>query len=107
MKQEYIEIEIDGTTYYTYGVNNEIEVEIEEKADSNIVGVCPPIAGGIVEILKREGEKVKKGEKIAVLDAMKMHNYITSPVHGRILNILVEEGQRVKKNEAIIEIEEV
>ncbi|MCQ2199962.1 MAG: biotin/lipoyl-binding protein [Paludibacteraceae bacterium] len=107
MKQEYIEIEIDGTTYFTYGVNEEIEVEIKEDSCSDIIGVCPPIAGIIVEILKKEGDKVKKGEKIAILDAMKMHNFITSPAKGRILNIPAREGQRVKSNEAIIEIEEV
>ena len=106
MKKEYIEIEIDGTTYFTYGIKSDFEVEIEEEVTSDIMGVCPPIAGEIVKILKKEGAKVKKGEKIAILDAMKMHNYITSPTKGRILNILVKEGQRVKKNEAIIEIEE-
>lgn len=106
MKQDYIEIEIDGTTYFTYGVNESIELEIEEEDNSDIIGVCPPIAGEVVEILKRKGEKVKKGENIAILDAMKMYNFITSPINGRILNIFASKGQRVKKNEAIIEIKE-
>jgi len=48
---------------------------------------------------------VKKGELMAVLEAMKMLNEICAPFDGKVKTIHVEKGIKVIKNQLIIELE--
>ena len=64
-----------------------------------------PMPGLILEIGIKEGEQVKAGESLLVLEAMKMENTITAPSDATIKSISVEEGQSVAKNELLIELE--
>lgn len=63
------------------------------------------IPGTIVKLKKKEGTKVKEGEVILILEAMKMMNKVLMPFDGKIKKIFVEEGQRVPKGHLMIEIE--
>jgi len=63
------------------------------------------IPGTILDILVREGQKVKKGEELIILDAMKMKNVLKSSIDGRIRKIYVEKGTRVHKGEVLIGLE--
>lgn len=65
------------------------------------------IPGTILEILIKEGDVLKKGKSILVLEAMKMHNDIQMPFKGRILKVNVEKGQKIPKGFLMIEIEPV
>ena len=73
--------------------------------DSQIMQVKSPMPGLILEILGTKGTKVRKGEKILVLEAMKMENVLKSPTDGTISDILVEIGQSVNKNQLLIQFE--
>lgn len=65
------------------------------------------IPGTIIDILIKEGEIVKRGKSILILEAMKMHNDIQMPFKGRILKVNVTKGQKIPKNFLMIEIEPV
>lgn len=65
------------------------------------------IPGTIIDILIKEGEIVKRGKSILILEAMKMHNDIQMPFKGRILKVNVIKGQKIPKNFLMIEIEPV
>jgi biotin carboxyl carrier protein len=62
------------------------------------------IPGTIVDILVQEGEKVKKGMDLLVLDAMKMQNRLKSHTEGTVKNIYIKKGDRVPKGTLLIEI---
>ena len=62
------------------------------------------IPGTIVEILVNEGQDVKKGEDLMILDAMKMKNRLKSSMDGRVKKITVEVGTRVPKGIVLIEL---
>ncbi len=53
----------------------------------------------------KKGDIVQKGDKLMILDAMKMNNEVKALFDGIIKSILVEEGDMVKKNQTIIEFE--
>ncbi|MEQ6121107.1 biotin/lipoyl-containing protein [Reichenbachiella sp. MALMAid0571] len=64
--------------------------------------VKAPMPGLILDILVKEGEEVKSGSKLFVLEAMKMENVIKSPQDGKISSITVAVGDSVEKNNTII-----
>jgi len=58
-----------------------------------------------METMTKQGKKVKKGDSLLVLEAMKMENVITSPIDGVIKTYNVQKGQAVKKGDLLVEIE--
>ena len=66
--------------------------------------VVAPLQGSMFNILVKEGQSVKKGDVLAVLEAMKMENEIIAPVDGQISAIHVEKGQNVNLGDAILNI---
>ena len=55
-------------------------------------------------ILVKQGQAVKKGDVLAVLEAMKMENEIIAPIDGTVSAIHVEKGQNVNLGDTILEI---
>ena len=60
----------------------------------------------ISQIFASVGESVNKGDKLFILEAMKMENEINSPLSGTVINISAESGIAVEKGTLIMEIEE-
>ncbi|MBT7377916.1 MAG: hypothetical protein HN820_07140, partial [Candidatus Marinimicrobia bacterium] len=58
------------------------------------------------QVFVEVGDTVKVGDKLFILEAMKMENEIDSPISGIIKNIAVESGVAVEKGTFIMEIEE-
>ncbi len=67
--------------------------------------ISSPIPGHILEICVNLGEKVLEGQKILVLEAMKLENIITAHRSGVIKEILVRQGDAVTHGQAMVEIE--
>jgi len=63
------------------------------------------IPGTIIKIKVKEGQKVKEGATILILEAMKMMNKIEMPFDGVIGKINVVEGEKIPKGHIMIEIE--
>lgn len=61
-----------------------------------------PIAGVISEIFVKEGDFVKREQKILFLSTMKMENEIISDFDGKVKEILVKKNQEVKEGETLI-----
>lgn len=66
--------------------------------------VLAPIPGVIMQLGKRIGHEVKKGEVLLLLEAMKMENPITAPVAGKIVSLPFAEGQKVVKGAVLATI---
>lgn len=62
-----------------------------------------PMPGLILNINIKEGQEVKKGEAVMILEAMKMENIIKSPGEGVVKKINVGVGQSVDKNSLLIQ----
>lgn len=71
----------------------------------NIKEMTAFIPGTIQKISVKDRAKVKVGDHLLVLEAMKMKNNILAPIDGTIKKIHVQSGERVKKNQLIIEFE--
>lgn len=64
--------------------------------------VRSPISGKIIEIPVKKGTKIRQGQVMIVIEAMKMENEIKSPTGNWIKDILVSKGQSVKKGDILI-----
>ena len=53
----------------------------------------------------KEGDVVKEGQVILILEAMKMQNEIQAPVNGTVINVACEEGQAIEANVPLVVIE--
>lgn len=115
-----IEIELDkeGNLLVSYdGLSYEVAITDETKKllakfiknsdahTGNAAGIIKaPMPGLVVKILVNEGAYVEKGEKVIIVEAMKMENALKSPVAGTIKSIKIVEGQAVEKDTVMLEI---
>lgn len=65
-----------------------------------------PMPGVIVDVAVKAGDAVTRGQLVAVLDAMKMHNNIKSTRGGTIAEVCVTPGQAVGHGDAIVRYRE-
>jgi biotin carboxyl carrier protein len=63
------------------------------------------IPGTIIKLKVKAGSKVKAGEVILILEAMKMMNKVLMPFDGKVKQIHVTEGEKVPKGKIMIELE--
>ena len=109
------EIEIDGQVYHVKvrELPDDAVMTEQPKADSgkSTADVAPqtegkamlaPMAGTVLRILVKEGQRVKKGENLIVLEAMKMENEIVADEDGVVRRILVKENDSVETDQALL-----
>jgi biotin carboxyl carrier protein len=96
-------LEIDSTLYETrltskYVNRKRFSIKDPRKITAFIPGI-------IRKIHVREGVKIKPGDSLLILEAMKMENIIISSIEGKIKKINVKEGETIMRNHLLIEIE--
>lgn len=112
-------LEVNGTPYLVE-VHNEVKQAktptlirpvlrepqkgIEKKQGSSKILIKAPLPGIILEISAKEGDHVTKGQKLAVMEAMKMENEIKAEKDGEILSVKVSQGQSILQDDVIIEM---
>jgi oxaloacetate decarboxylase alpha subunit len=67
--------------------------------------VKAPLTGDVLRLLKNEGDTVKNGDEIIILEAMKMETKVVSPHDGKIAQFLVQPGDKVENGDALVVIE--
>ncbi len=73
-------------------------------AKSSVGSVKSPLPATILEILVKVGDTVKIGQKLMVLEAMKMENSLESDKDGKVISIKVNPGQSVMEGDVLLEI---
>lgn len=63
-----------------------------------------PMAGKVLKLLVKDGDEVKKGEPVIIIEAMKMENRIPSPGNGRISGVAVSDGDQVAVGQALLSV---
>ena len=64
--------------------------------------VVAPMAGTILEVKVSVGQQVKKGQVIAILEAMKLENEVVSTAEGTVKQVLVNKGQAVTNQQELV-----
>jgi len=88
----------------TYRAEKKVAVtRMANPENPNELGASIP--GTVFRILVTEGDEVKEGQSLLVIEAMKMETDIVAPVRGTISEITVREGQTVKSGELLLKIQ--
>jgi len=95
---------------YEVKIFNELDLLIEEMGLSlgnNILinDIKAPMPGLILDVNIKQGDEVKEGDYLLVLEAMKMENTLTAPRDGVVKSVTVKKGETVDKNQLLIEME--
>lgn len=80
-----------------------MQVKKLESSSESIISA--PISGKIVDIKVREGDEVKPGQELVIVEAMKMENIINSPMKSKVLKIHFKPGDLINVGQDIIELE--
>ena len=104
-----LRVEVDGEAF---------EVEIKDDLDQmldkmgfgaasvkQIKEIKAPMPGLVLEINVAAGDEVVEGQKILILEAMKMENSILIHTNAKIKNVVVSAGQAVDKGQVLVELE--
>ncbi|UJP66818.1 acetyl-CoA carboxylase biotin carboxyl carrier protein subunit [Mongoliitalea daihaiensis] len=96
--------------------NKPAEIQIKDKFDrlleklginmnqsSAAKDIKAPMPGLIFDLKVAEGDTVKKGDPVLILEAMKMENILKSPGDGVIKKIKIKKGDSVEKNQILIQ----
>lgn len=104
-----LKVHLDGKTYTveTSLKNEQKDYDLADKSsdDSNGGVIKANIPGIIFSVAVKQGQKVKKGQKLISLVAMKMENQIFSSIEGIVKEIKVKKNDKVNKGDVLIIIE--
>lgn len=122
IEENHVRVEVNGTPY---------TVELEKKTSPKIKpvvrtasttpaappaaavtrpnvggkGIKSPLPGVILEIKVKEGDTVKRGQTLLILEAMKMENDIKADRDGKVTSIKVSKGESILEGTDLIIIE--
>lgn len=97
-------IEVDGEAYLVKVAPAGMTIqEVQPKAPTN--GVTVPMQGVIIRYKVKKGDKVAKGDIVAILEAMKMENNIFANKEGNIKEIYIKEGITVSPGDVLMSID--
>lgn len=78
--------------------------KVDSNESTSVAKITAPMPGLVVKVLAREGFQVNKGDKVVIIEAMKMENALLSPLSGFIKKVFVQEGKPVEKGALLVEI---
>ena len=103
-----VAVEVEGESF-----DIEIKDELDQMLEVMGFGIATtrqikeikaPMPGLVLEISVADGQEVKEGERILILEAMKMENSIMIHADATIKKILVKAGQAVDKGQVLVEL---
>jgi acetyl/propionyl-CoA carboxylase alpha subunit len=74
-------------------------------SNKQVKEIRAPMPGLVLEIAVADGQDVNEGDKILILQAMKMENSIMIHTNARIKKVAVATGQAVEKGQVLVELE--
>ena len=83
---------------------NVVDPSHQKKTVNNTGVVSSPMPGTVIKVEKAEGDSVKAGELVLILEAMKMENEILSPADGTIITLNCEVGGTVAGGDVLFEV---
>jgi len=100
-------IKVNGNNYKV-NVEDQFDVLLKQLGLDNlsankVAEIKAPMPGLVLNVKVSEGDEIKKGDNLLILEAMKMENILKSSTDGIIKKVLVKQGDKVEKNQILIQ----
>jgi pyruvate carboxylase len=101
-------------TFELNGTNRTIKIKdnsitslkpIHEKATDPNKQIGAPLQGSLANVMVKEGDEVKSGTPLFVIEAMKMESTVSSPSAGKVKRVVLSANTMVDQNDMVIELE--
>ena len=115
---ELLRTDEETKTFFLKINNKPIELKVEDEYDrllkklgmdkvlsKKVNELKAPMPGLVLRILVEEGQTIKQGDSLLVLEAMKMENVLKSAGDATIKNLKVKAGDKVEKNQLLVVME--
>jgi propionyl-CoA carboxylase alpha chain len=113
-----IQLDRKGVAWIVHKAGAAIEMRVVTRAAGELAALMPvkvppdmskyllsPMPGLLVSVAVKEGQTVKSGEELAVVEAMKMENVLRAERDGTVAKIAAEAGQSLSVDQVILEFE--
>ncbi|HEX4506114.1 MAG TPA: acetyl/propionyl/methylcrotonyl-CoA carboxylase subunit alpha [Alphaproteobacteria bacterium] len=113
-----IQLDRRGVAWVVHKAGAAIEMRVVTRAAGELAALMPvkvppdmskyllsPMPGLLVSVAVKEGQAVKSGEELAVVEAMKMENVLRAERDGTVAKIAAEAGQSLSVDQVILEFE--
>jgi biotin carboxyl carrier protein len=100
-------IKVNGHTY-SIAIKDQFDdllhqLGLDNLQSAKVAELKAPMPGLVLSVLVKEGDEIKKGDNLLVLEAMKMENIIKSPADVTIKSIKIKPSDKVEKNQVLIQ----
>lgn len=107
-EEKTVEVKVNNTPY-TISVKDNLDLLLaklgmESVGQTGVSDVKAPMPGLILDVLVVEGQEVKKGDHLLILEAMKMENVIKCPADGVINGLHATKGESVEKGKILLSL---
>ena len=96
-----------GDTWWVHIDGRAHEVTLHEQGTSSSAdegSLKAPMPGTVLQVLAKVGQRVREGQHLMTLEAMKMEHKVVAPKAGEITKVNYSEGERVDMGSALVEI---
>ena len=114
-----VDVERDGETRKVRVGGREFSIQVDEGVSNEVTRrstgrgkrrnrsgtISSSIPGKVVSLHAAVGDRVKEGEVLLILEAMKMQNEIQAPIQGTVSEVNCESGDSVEANVPLVIIE--
>ena len=106
-EEKMARIKVNGHTY-SIVIKDQFDdllhqLGLDNLQSAKVAELKAPMPGLVLSILVKEGDEIKKGDNLLVLEAMKMENIIKSPADVTIKSIKIKPRDKVEKNQVLIQ----
>lgn len=100
------EVEVEAVDEVKGTIVTENKKQVEETVVSEGKNnILAPIAGKVLEVKVNVGDMVKKGQTVAIIEAMKLENEIQSAYDGKVAQVVINAGDDVKNKDVLFVLE--
>jgi 3-methylcrotonyl-CoA carboxylase alpha subunit len=85
------------------GLHDPFAVDLEHMDQGGLVKA--PMHGKLIAVFVKPGDRVEKGQRLAILEAMKMEHVLSAPLEGEVVEVAAEAGAQVPEAATLIVIQ--
>jgi len=99
------EVEVEAVDEVKGSIRETEPVREETVVSEGSNDILAPIAGKVLELKVNVGDTVRKGQTVAVIEAMKLENEIQSAYDGKVKQVVVSVGADVRNKDVLFVLE--